>query len=155
MLINVKINSMKDAEHFSNIVRRYPAEITLKADKFCVDPKSALGVLAILYSARDNMMLDTGDMDDGEIPQLVRDIKDYNSVTRPTSRLVQNYSYLNMSSLSVGYEFKRDMIRKLGLYRLKLQFNCRDLFTASSIQVERGLSSPYARAFTLSVNASF
>ena len=76
MLINVKINSMKDAEHFS-IVRRYPAEITLKADKFCVDPKSALGVLAILYSARDNMMLDTGDMDDGEIPQLVRDIKDY------------------------------------------------------------------------------
>ena len=40
-------------------------------------PKSALGVLAILYSARDNMMLDTGDMDDGEIPQLVRDIKDY------------------------------------------------------------------------------
>ena len=67
MLINVK----------SNIVRRYPAEITLKADKFCVDPKSALGVLAILYSARDNMMLDTGDMDDGEIPQLVRDIKDY------------------------------------------------------------------------------
>ena len=84
-----------------------------------------------------------------------RDIKDYNSVTRPTSRLVQNYSYLNMSSLSVGYEFKRDMIRKLGLYRLKLQFNCRDLFTASSIQVERGLSSPYARAFTLSVNASF
>ena len=77
MLINVKINSMKDAEHFSNIVRRYPAEITLKADKFCVDPKSALGVLAILYSARDNMMLDTGDMDDGEIPQLVRDIKDY------------------------------------------------------------------------------
>lgn len=77
MLINVKINSMKDAEHFSNIVRRYPAEITLKADKFCVDPKSALCVLAILYSARDNMMLDTGDMDDGEIPQLVRDIKDY------------------------------------------------------------------------------
>ena len=47
MLINVKINSMKDAEHFSNIVRRYPAEITLKADKFCVDPKSALGVLAM------------------------------------------------------------------------------------------------------------
>ena len=50
MLINVKINSMKDAEHFSNIVRRYPAEITLKADQFCVDPKSAMGVLAILLN---------------------------------------------------------------------------------------------------------
>lgn len=77
MLINVKIDGMKDAEHFSNIVRRYPAEITLRADKFCVDPKSALGVLAILYSARDNMVLDTGDMDDGDIPKLVRDIQNY------------------------------------------------------------------------------
>ena len=77
MLINVKIDGMMDAEHFSNFVRRYPAEITLKADKFCVDPKSALGVLAILYSARDNMVLDTGDMDDGDIPKLVRDIQNY------------------------------------------------------------------------------
>lgn len=77
MLINIKINSMKDAEHFSNIVRRYPAEITLKADKFCVDPKSALGVLAILYSSRDNMVLDTGDMEDHDIPSLVRDIQSY------------------------------------------------------------------------------
>ena len=77
MLINVKINSMPEAEHFSNIVRRYPAEITLKADKFCVDPKSALGVLAILYSARDNIVLDTGDMEDAEIPHLVRDLKDF------------------------------------------------------------------------------
>lgn len=77
MLINIKINSMKDAEHFSNIIRRYPAEITLKADKFCVDPKSALGVLAILYSSRDNMVLDTGDMEDRDIPSLVRDIQSY------------------------------------------------------------------------------
>ena len=108
----------------------------------------------ILNSNCDRRVLSDRWIKPGDIARF-RDIKDYNSVTRPTSRLVQNYSYLNMSSLSVGYEFKRDMIRKLGLYRLKLQFNCRDLFTASSIQVERGLSSPYARAFTLSVNASF
>lgn len=116
--------------------------------------RTTIEMADILNSNCDRRVLSDRWIKPGDIARF-RDIKDYNSVTRPTSRLVQNYSYLNMSSLSVGYEFKRDMIRKLGLYRLKLQFNCRDLFTASSIQVERGLSSPYARAFTLSVNASF
>lgn len=116
--------------------------------------RTTIEMADILNSNCDRRVLSDRWINPGDIARF-RDIKDYNSVTRPTSRLVQNYSYLNMSSLSVGYEFKRDMIRKLGLYRLKLQFNCRDLFTASSIQVERGLSSPYARAFTLSVNASF
>lgn len=116
--------------------------------------RTTIEMADILNSNCDRRVLSDRWIKPGDITRF-RDIKDYNSVTRPTSRLVQNYSYLNMSSLSVGYEFKRDMIRKLGLYRLKLQFNCRDLFTASSIQVERGLSSPYARAFTLSVNASF
>lgn len=116
--------------------------------------RTTIEMADILNSNCDRRVLSDRWIKPGDIARF-RDIKDYNSVTRPTSRLVQNYSYLNMSSLSVGYEFKRDMIRKLGLYRLKLQFNSRDLFTASSIQVERGLSSPYARAFTLSVNASF
>ena len=116
--------------------------------------RTTIEMADILNSNCDRRVLSDRWIKPGDIARF-RDIKDYNSVTRPTSRLVQNYSYLNMSSLSVGYEFKRDMIRKLGLYRLKLQFNCRDLFTASSIQVARGLSSPYARAFTLSVNASF
>lgn len=116
--------------------------------------RTTIEMADILNSNCDRRVLSDRWIKPGDIARF-RDIKDYNSVTRPTSRLVQNYSYLNMSSLSVGYEFKRDMIHKLGLYRLKLQFNCRDLFTASSIQVERGLSSPYARAFTLSVNASF
>ncbi len=77
MTIKVQINSMKEAEHFSNIIRRFPEEITLHAGKFCVDPKSALGVLAILYSARDNMELDTGDMEDTKIPALVKEISEY------------------------------------------------------------------------------
>ncbi len=77
MTIKVQIGSMKDAEHFSNIIRRFPEEITLHAGKFCVDPKSALGVLAILYSARDNMELDTGDMEDTRIPALVKALGEY------------------------------------------------------------------------------
>lgn len=77
MNINVSINSMKDAERFSNIVREFPEELTLNAGRFCVDPKSALGVLAIMYSARNNMVLDTGDMEDMRIPHLARSISSF------------------------------------------------------------------------------
>lgn len=77
MIIKVHIDSMKEAEHFSNIVRNYNAELTLHAGKFCVDPKSSLGVLAILYSARDNMELDTADMEDQVIPRFIKDIEPF------------------------------------------------------------------------------
>lgn len=108
----------------------------------------------ILNSNCDRRVLTDRWINPGDIARF-RDIRLHDNVARPSSRFVQDYSYLTMSTLTVGYEFKRDMIRKLGLYRLKLQFNCRDLFTVSSIHIERGLSSPYARSFTLSVNASF
>ena len=77
MTIKVHIDSMKDAEHFSNILRDYSEEFTLNAGKFCVDPKSALGVLAIMYSAHNNITLDTGDMADTEIPKLAQAISAY------------------------------------------------------------------------------
>lgn len=68
MTIKVSITSMKDAERFSAIIRRFPQEITLRSGRFCVDPKSVLGVLAIMYSADDNMTVDTGDMEDVQLP---------------------------------------------------------------------------------------
>lgn len=70
MTIKVHIDSMRDAEHFSDIIRNYPNEITLNAGHFCVDPKSVLGVLAIMYADRDGISLDTGDMEDECIPEL-------------------------------------------------------------------------------------
>lgn len=84
-----------------------------------------------------------------------RDIKMHDNISRPSSRFVQDYNYLTLSSLSLGYEFNHEMIRKWGFRRLKVQFNCSDLFTLSSIRIERGLTSPYARSFTFSINASF
>lgn len=68
----------------------------------------------ILNSNCDRRVLSDRWIEGKNIIARFRDIKDYNTVTRPTSRFVQDYNYLNMSSLSVGYEFKRDMIRKPG-----------------------------------------
>ena len=68
MTLHITVGSMKEAERLSDICKDYPYELSLSADRFCVDPKSTLGILAIMYSARDNMMLDTGEMDDTEFP---------------------------------------------------------------------------------------
>lgn len=72
MNIRIKVATMKDAEHLSAICKNFPHEFYLRGDKFCVDPKSTLGVLAMMYSARDNMYIDTGDMDDCVMENFVK-----------------------------------------------------------------------------------
>ena len=77
MLIKIHVDSMKDAERLSAICRVHSEEILLRADHFCVDPKSTLGVLPIMYSARDSMQLDTGDMGDIAIKKFIKELADY------------------------------------------------------------------------------
>lgn len=77
MNIHVHVDSMKAAETLSNICKEYPYEIYLRSDKFCVDPKSTLGILAMMYSARDNMYLDTGDLDEHLFPKFLEAIDAY------------------------------------------------------------------------------
>ncbi|MBO2518014.1 MAG: hypothetical protein CW338_12225 [Clostridiales bacterium] len=78
MLINIEVKTMKDAERLSQICKDYEAELLLRGkDKFCVDPKSTLGIFAIMYSAKDSMMMDTADMDDSELPGFIKRIEDF------------------------------------------------------------------------------
>lgn len=72
-------------------------------------------------------------------------------VTKPTSRFVQNYDYLNLSALSVGYDFKREQIRAWGLSNLGIRINANDVFRLSTVKEERGTSYPYARNYTFTV----
>ena len=77
------------------------------------------------------------------------------SVTKATSRFVQHNDVLNLSSATLYYEFPLRMISRLKLSRLRLSLYTNDIFTFSSIDIERGTSYPYARKFSFSVNASF
>ncbi len=74
MKIHIRVESMKAAEHLSAICKEFSEEMYLRSDKFCIDPKSTLGILAMMYSARDCMYLDTGDLEDKDIPKLLRAI---------------------------------------------------------------------------------
>lgn len=77
MEISVKVDGIKQAEQFSAICQNYPYEMFLRSGAFCIDPKSMLGVLAIFYSAKENVMVDTGDMEDSDISNFVKDISDF------------------------------------------------------------------------------
>ncbi len=77
MLVHIKVENMKEAEHLSDICKQYPNELALRGDRFCVDPKSTLGILAMMYSARDKMFLDTGDIEDDVLPDFLVAVDSY------------------------------------------------------------------------------
>ena len=91
------------------------------------------------------------------VPYLtIKDLSSSNAVlTRPTSRFVFDRREFSMSSLSIYYDFNRDFLRKLNLQRLRVSFYMNDLFTTSSIKIERGLSYPFARSFSLNISTTF
>lgn len=85
----------------------------------------------------------------------MKDIKDIQSVTMPTSRFVQDNNELSLSSLTLSYDFNTEWIKKIRLKMLRLELSTSDLFNWSSVRQERGTSYPFARSFNFSLRATF
>ena len=83
----------------------------------------------------------------------------YNSAgTKATSRFIMDENVFQWSSLSLYYRMdpkNAPFITKLSLSSAKVSFNMEDLFYWSTVKRERGLSYPYARTFTCSLNLTF
>ena len=77
MKIRIKADSMQDAEALSAACAKFRGEILLRAGKYCVDAKSSLGFLALMYSAKELMYLDPAGLDGAECEKLVRAIGEY------------------------------------------------------------------------------
>ena len=77
MNIHIHVDSMKAAEDLSGICREFGNDISLCSEKFHIDPKSTLGILAMMYSARDHMFLNTGSMSDQDLPRFLEAIDGY------------------------------------------------------------------------------
>ena len=76
--------------------------------------------------------------------------------TNPTSRFVQDRNELSLSNLSIYYDFYRcGFLKKCAMERMKLSFYMNDVFTLSSIDIERGTSYPFARNFNFSLSVTF
>lgn len=77
--------------------------------------------------------------------------------TRPTSRFIQDYNELTLSSLNVGYDFRNcKFVQKANVVeRLRLSLAMNDLFRVSTVKTERGIIYPYAKSFIFTVQATF
>ncbi len=75
--------------------------------------------------------------------------------TNPTSRFVQDYNMVSLSSISLGYDFTQPWVKKARLSMLRFEIGAEDLVRWSSVKEERGLSYPFARTINFSLKASF
>lgn len=77
------------------------------------------------------------------------------TLTRPTSRFVQNYNELSLSSFNVSYDLPDKILKPLHLSLVRVELGMNDMFNLSSVKQERGISYPFARTFNFSVKATF
>ena len=77
------------------------------------------------------------------------------SMTKPTSRFIEDNNYIEMSTLNVSYDFNMGWMKKVGLKRLKLLFYMNDVFRVSTVKQERGIDYPFARNFSVGLQARF
>lgn len=90
----------------------------------------------------------------GDITTL-KDIKDRNETTRPTSRFMQRNNTLTWNSLNVGYELPQEMAKKIGLRVVRFEVGANDLWRVSTIKAERGIDYPYAHTMNFSLKLQF
>ncbi len=77
MNIHIRVDSMHAAETLSAICKEYSGEMTLRSNRYCIDPESTLGVVAMMYSAREQMYLDTGTLSDADLPAFLEAVDSF------------------------------------------------------------------------------
>lgn len=80
------------------------------------------------------------------------------AASKASSRFVMDENTFQMGAFSLSYRMDKTNARYIdrwGLSSVKVAFNMEDLFYLSSVKQERGLSYPFARQFSFSLNVAF
>ncbi|WP_198139840.1 SusC/RagA family TonB-linked outer membrane protein [Pedobacter sp. BAL39] len=72
-----------------------------------------------------------------------------------SSRFVEEDTHFIGESFNIGWRSFAGWVRKLKVQSLGISFYANDIFRLEKIQTERGISYPYARTASFSVNATF
>ncbi len=89
------------------------------------------------------------------VPAKFKSITD-NSVTKPTSRFVEDLNEVIFSSVNIAYDLSRaKWVQKSPVEYLRVAFNMNDIGRLTSVKQEFGLSYPRARVFSFSVQTRF
>lgn len=79
----------------------------------------------------------------------------YDEQTRATTRFVQDRNEFTIAAVNLYYILNNRLTKKMGLQRLKVGFNMNELATFSSIEIERGLTNPFAKTLSFNLSATF
>ena len=62
---------------------------------------------------------------------------------------------MTLNSLSLGYDFGDNFLKKMGFSMIRIEVGANDVFRCSSVKAERGLSYPYARTMNFFFESKF
>lgn len=85
---------------------------------------------------------------------MYKNITDLNP-TRVSSRFVQKENLIELQSIYLAYDFKKNFIKRAGLQTLRATTTMNDIFRSSTVGIERGIDSPFARNVTFGLQATF
>lgn len=75
--------------------------------------------------------------------------------TKPTSRFVQDYNILSATSIELSYDLPESILSKVKLNTLTFSVASNGLFHLSTVEMERGLSYPFANSVNFSLRTTF
>ncbi|MBS2210444.1 SusC/RagA family TonB-linked outer membrane protein [Carboxylicivirga mesophila] len=108
---------------------------------------------ANLYNNVDQRVLEQRWTQEGDVKPY-KSIAD-RSITRASSRFVEDEDMLSLASARVSYRFNPVALRNIGLRHLKLSMYMSDIFRISTVKRERGLTYPFARSVSFSLQTNF
>jgi len=72
-----------------------------------------------------------------------------------SSRFIQKDNLIELRSVYLSYDLKKNVAKRFGCQSLRTAITANDIFRSSSIEVERGITYPFARSLTFSLLATF
>lgn len=72
-----------------------------------------------------------------------------------SSRFVEKENFLNISYISLGYEFESVKLKKIGFKRLNFSVAMNDVANFSTVKQERGTLYPFSRGFSFTISPTF
>ena len=92
-----------------------------------------------------------------DIPALT--VVDNNNESRLSEYYIENGSYIKLKTLTLGYTFPQEMVKKARLSNLRLYFQAQNLFTITGYQGADpeglGYTYPQPRTFTFGLSVGF
>lgn len=77
------------------------------------------------------------------------------STTPASSRFIQDENVLQLGSLSLSYDLKKEWLKPIDFDMVRLTAMMNDVFRLSTVKRERGISYPFARSMSLGVMVQF